>query len=117
MNILKLWGKIIVACIPAIVIALLKLDEKITEQKMMNTRTINDLAKEEYIRKIVIISGRSLIQMSGYARNTKILSNYVDTLYYRMRGIKAITWHTVLSTLKDVDGGVEYVRREKVSDN
>lgn len=78
---------------------------------------LNDLAKEEYIRKIVIISGRSLIQMSGYARNTKILSNYVDTLYYRMRGIKAITWHTVLSTLKDVDGGVEYVRREKVSDN
>lgn len=78
---------------------------------------LNDLGKEEYIRKIMIISGRSLVQMSGYARNTKTLSNYVDTLYYRMRGIKAITWHAVLSTLKDVDGGVEYVRREKVSEN
>ncbi len=40
MNILKLWGKIIVACIPAIVIALLKLDEK-AEELFYNTTCVS----------------------------------------------------------------------------
>lgn len=40
MNILKLWGKIIVACIPAIAIALLKLDEK-AEELFYNTTCVS----------------------------------------------------------------------------
>ena len=76
---------------------------------------LDDLAKEKYLRKICILSGRSRVQASGYAHNTKTLANYVDVLYHRMRGISTIMWHTVLSTLKDVDGGVDYVRRKDVS--
>lgn len=73
---------------------------------------LDDLAKEAYIRKISVLSGHARVQLTGFARNTRSLAKYVDVLYHRMRGIKSVTWHTVLSTLKDVDGGVEYVVRK-----
>lgn len=69
---------------------------------------VDDLAKEKYLRKIVVVSGRCRLQAFGIAPNTKKLSEYVDSLYYRMRGIKSISWNMVLSTLMDKDGGVDY---------
>lgn len=75
------------------------------------------LAKEPYIRKLCIMSGRCKLMAYGFAPNTKTLSTYVDRLYYRMGGIETISWQVVMSTLKDVDGGVEYERRTELQDN
>ena len=73
---------------------------------------MNDLGKEPFIRKIIILTGPCKVQASGFAPNQKELSKYVETLYYRMRGILSVKWYSVLATEKDIDGGVEYERRE-----
>lgn len=77
----------------------------------------DDLAKEPYIRRLCITSGRCKLMAFGFAPNTRTLSTYVDRLYYRMKGIEAISWQVMMSTLKDVDGGVEYERREELPDD
>jgi len=76
------------------------------------SEVLDKLAKDKYLRKIIILSGRCRIQASGYAPDTKQLSDYVNRLYSKIRGISAINLHTVLSTVKDIDGGVEYEREE-----
>ena len=77
----------------------------------------DDLAKESFIRKLCITSGRCKLIASGFAPNTRTLSTYVDRLYYRMSGIEAVSWEVIMSTLKDVDGGVEYERKPELQDN
>lgn len=77
----------------------------------------DDLAKESFIRKLCITSGRCKLIAFGYAPNTKTLSTYVDRLYYRMSGIEGINWQVIMSTLKDVDGGVEYERKPELQDD
>lgn len=77
----------------------------------------DSLAKESYIRKLCIMSGRCKLMAYGFAPNTKTLSLYADRLYYRMSGIETVSWQVVMSTLKDIDGGVEYERREGLSDS
>ncbi len=73
---------------------------------------LDDLGKEKEIRKLVLGSGRGRVMAFGYFLNQRMLSSYVDKLYWRMRGIKAIATIPYLSTLKDVDRGVEYVPGE-----
>lgn len=69
------------------------------------------LAKEPYIRKLCVMSGRCRLSAYGFAPNMNELSRFVDSLYQRIKGIDALNFQVVMSTLKDVDGGVEYERR------
>lgn len=74
---------------------------------------VDDLAKEKMLYKLVAASGRCRVIAFGRTSNQRLLSGYVDRLYYRMRGIKAISVNAFLSTLKDDDKGVEYVLSEE----
>jgi hypothetical protein len=37
----------------------------------------------------------------------------VNHLFRSTKGIQRLSWHLLLSTIKDADGGVEYVRYQK----
>ena len=69
-----------------------------------------DLAKEKELRRIVITTGRTRLLCFGYAADYQTLDAYTRKLYYRMRGIKELSFQTVFSVLKDTDRGVEYER-------
>jgi len=67
------------------------------------------LGKGKEIRKLVLGSGRGRVIAFGYFLNQRLLSSYVDKLYMGLKGIRSISTLPYLSTLKDVDRGVEYV--------
>ena len=64
-------------------------------------------AAEKSIREVYAISGTDHIIGVGYTRNQKNLKPIVNKLN-REQSIKHITYQIVLSTIKDMDGGVDY---------
>ena len=70
---------------------------------------INTLANDRYIRQVYGTTGNCRIHCQGYAPNTKTLDAHVRYLYNNTAGIRRLEWHMLITTYKDVDGGVEYV--------
>lgn len=68
---------------------------------------VQELAGNRMIRKIYSVSGECRIHAIGLAANAGILNRYA-TYLYNIKGVRRIGCHTVLSTLMDLDGGVEY---------
>ena len=71
------------------------------------------LASNKMIRQIYGVSGECRIHAIGFAPNTRNLEYFANTIYRRQSGVCHLAFHTVLSTLMDVDGGVEYVRYQE----
>lgn len=71
---------------------------------------LNRVATTKAIRQVYRMSGECRIHAIGFAPNHRSISNYVDTLYSDLGGIRRIGCHMVLSTVKDLDGGVDYER-------
>lgn len=71
------------------------------------------------IRQLYTTSGDCRLHATGLAMNTRHIRNYVDNLYANLKGVKKVSLHIALSTLKDVGGGIEYEskRAECNSDN
>ena len=69
---------------------------------------VHILAKDRYIRKIYSTTGDSRIHCVGFAPNNKTLAAHVNNLFRNTKGIRRISWHMLLRTIKDIDGGVEY---------
>ena len=72
------------------------------------------LAKDPMIRQIYLISGSCRIHAIGLAPNQNTLQVQTRLLYRNLKGVRRMTYSVVLSTLKDLDGGIEY---ESVTDN
>jgi len=68
------------------------------------------LARDKAIREIYIISGKDMIHAEGYTVNPFNVKTIVDRLYRGCDKISSIDFSVVLSTVKSVDGGVDYVR-------
>ena len=71
------------------------------------------LASSKMIRQIYCVSGECRIHTVGFSPNTKSLNYFSRTLYQSLRGVRRIGCHTVLCTLMDVDGGVDYEKCQK----
>lgn len=71
------------------------------------------LADSRLIRQIYSVTGDCRIHAVGFAPNTKSLEFFANTVYRSQRGVRRMGCHTVLSTLMDTDGGVEYVRYQE----
>lgn len=71
------------------------------------------LASNKMIRQIYGVSGKCRIHAIGFASNARTLEYFANNIYRRQRGICHLACRTVLSTLMDVDGGVEYVRYQE----
>ncbi len=75
--------------------------------------TAEYLAANKMIRQIYSVSGECRIHAVGFANNTGNLEYFVKTIFRSQLGVRSIGCHTVLATIMDRDGGVEYVRYQK----
>ena len=74
---------------------------------------LDEIAMNKQIRKVFAMTGECRIHAAGLAPNTKELNRFANSLYDHTKGIRRLRCETVLSVIKDMDGGVEYVRHEK----
>lgn len=74
---------------------------------------LKKLSKVKCVREIYTVSGDARIHAVGYASNQRELTGLVDSLYRTGGGVRRLSCHTVLSTIKDVDGGIEYVQYQE----
>mgnify|MGYP002528618138 FL=1 len=68
------------------------------------------LAKDRFLRQVYSTTGECRMHCIGFAPNHRTLEHHVNHLFRSTKGIRKMSWHMLLSTLKDVDGGVEYDR-------
>lgn len=74
---------------------------------------VERLSRQRQIRQIYTVSGECAIHATGYISNSRNLQLFANTLYREAHnGIRKISCKTVMSTLMDRDGGVDY---EKVT--
>jgi len=74
---------------------------------------LDEVAMSKMIRKVYHVTGDCRIHAEGLAPNTKELNRYANSLYNCRKGIRKLRCDTVLSIKKDMDEGVDYVRREE----
>lgn len=74
---------------------------------------VHALGTDQFLRKVYTVTGDCRLHAIGFAPNATILEKHVNHLFLRTKGIRKLSWHLLLSTIKDVDGGVEYVRFEE----
>lgn len=71
---------------------------------------VEGLSRSKYIRQIYGVSGDCAIHATGFVSNSRNLQIFANALYREAkRGIRRMSYKTVLSTLMDIDGGVDYV--------
>ena len=68
------------------------------------------LCHDKYIRQVYSTTGNCRVHCQGYAPNNQTLETHVRYLYNHNKGIRRLEWHMLMTTFKDLDGGVEYVR-------
>ena len=71
------------------------------------------LAGNKMIRQIYSVSGECRIHAIGYAPSAQKLENFANAIYRSRSAVRRLSLHTVLSTMMDLDGGVDYVRYQK----
>lgn len=76
-------------------------------------QVVHALGTDKFLRQIYTTSGKCRIHAIGLAPNVNTLEQHVNHLFNRTKGIRELSWHLLLTTIKDVDGGVEYVRFEE----
>lgn len=69
---------------------------------------VNDLTRYRFLRQVYSTTGDCRLHCVGFVPNKSTLDHHVNYLFRSIKGIRKISWHMLLSTLKDVDGGVEY---------
>ena len=75
---------------------------------------VKGLSRSKYIRQIYGVSGDCAIHATGFVSNSRNLQIFANALYREAkRGIRRMSCKTVLSTLMDIDGGVDYERYQK----
>ena len=71
------------------------------------------LCNDKYIRQVYGTTGNCRVHCQGFAPNNQTLEAHVRYLYNHNKGIRRLEWHILMTTFKDKDGGVEYVRYQK----
>ena len=49
----------------------------------------------------------------GFAPNMNTLESHLNRLFRKTKGILKLSWHLLLTTIKDEDGGIKYVRYQE----
>ena len=71
---------------------------------------VDELATDELLRQIYTTTGDCRLHAIGFAQNLTKMQEYVNHLYISTKGIRKMSCHILVATIKDVDGGVEYER-------
>ena len=84
------------------------LDVEVIPEEYVNV--VEALAKDRFLRQIYNTTGDCRIHCTGFAPNHTTLSAHLNHLFVKTKGIRKLSWNMLLNVIKDVDGGVEYVR-------
>lgn len=71
---------------------------------------VENLARDTFLRQIYSTTGECRMHCVGFAPNHRTLEAHVNHLFIKTKGIRKMSWHMLLNTIKDIDGGVDYVR-------
>lgn len=72
---------------------------------------VDTLGTDPFLRQVYTTTGDCRLHAIGFAPNAKTLETHVNHLFLRTKGIRKMSWHLLLNTIKDVDGGVGYERK------
>ena len=78
---------------------------------MYYAEVIAKLAQGSMFHQVYGTSGKSHIHATGVAPNNETLGSNVGYLYRTTKGIREINWQILVTTYKDVERGIEYVKR------
>ena len=71
---------------------------------------IETLSASSMLHEIYGTSGESHIHVIGVAPNNETLGRYANYLYRTTKGIRELNWQILVTTYKNTERGVEYVR-------
>lgn len=71
---------------------------------------VDTLGMDKYLRQVYTTTGDCRLHAMGFAPNAATLESHVNHLFTKTKGIRRLSWNLLLNTIKDIDGGVEYVR-------
>ena len=74
---------------------------------------VDNIAKYDIIRKVYAVTGESRFKAEGYASSNMKYEMFMKSVKRHMDGIKSCTVQDAQYTIKDVDGGVDYVRLDE----
>ena len=77
------------------------------------TEVIETLAASSMLHEIYGTSGKSRIHVIGVAPNSETLGKYASYLYRTTKGIRELDWQILVTTYKNTERGVEYVRHQE----
>ena len=77
------------------------------------TEVIETLAKSSMLHEIYGTSGKSHIHVVGVAPNSETLGRYANYLYRTTKGVRELNWQILVTTYKNTERGVEYVRHRE----
>ena len=77
------------------------------------TAVIETLAASSMLHEIYGTSGKSHIHVVGVAPNSETLGKYANYLYRTTKGIRELNWQILVTTYKNTERGIEYVRYQK----
>ena len=72
---------------------------------------VETLGTDSFLRQIYTTTGDYRLHAIGFAPNAKTLESYINQLFHGTKGVCKMSCHLLLSTIKDVDGGVDYERK------
>lgn len=84
----------------------------ITEPDMFE-HVIDNIAKYDIVRKVYAVTGESRFRVEGYASSKMKYEMFMSSVKRNGQGMKSFTVQDVLYTIKDLDGGVDYVRLDE----
>lgn len=79
---------------------------------------VDNFAKYDIIQKVYAVTGECRFKAEGFASNNMQYETFMKSVKRHLNGIKSITIQDVQYTIKDIDGGVDYVgldERESLS--
>lgn len=82
------------------------LDVETDPQEYQNV--VEMLARDSFLRQIYVTSGKCRMHCIGFASNMRTLESHINHLFRSTKGILKMNWNMLLSTVKDIDGGVDY---------
>ena len=64
------------------------------------------LAMDKFLCQVYTVTGECRLHAIGFAPNVTTLESHVNHLFKNTKGIRRLSWNLLLTTIKDVDGGV-----------
>lgn len=86
-----------------------------TEPEVFN-KVVDDIASYNIIRGVYAVTGESRFIAEGFASTNMWYESFMKSVRKNLKGVISFRVSDVLYTLKDLDGGVDYVRLEDRED-